>query len=94
MIEKTEKYLNSANPYIEFNIKDSRRVSKEGRLEDLKQAKEKGVVKINHRPFDIKFMYLPEKNEHWINSPRIDVMKHFLSNSNFGIVCSRQCIDD
>jgi len=90
-LEKTtNSILNSEDPYTEFNIKDSRRISKEGRLEDLKEAKDKGIVKINYRPFDINYMYLPNKNEHWINSPRIDVMQHFLKGENIGLAIGRQ----
>ena len=89
LIETTNLILNSTDPYTEFNIKDSRRVSKEGRIEDLKKAKNKGIVRINYRPFDINFMYLPKKNEHWINSPRIDIMQHFLKGNNVGLITAR-----
>jgi predicted helicase len=88
--EVTNTILNSQNPFDEFNIKDSRRTSKEGRIKDLKDAKEKGVIKINYRPFDINYMYLSDKNEHWINSPRIDVMQHFIKGQNVGLAIGRQ----
>lgn len=91
---KTENILNSNNPFIEFGIKDSRRISKEGRIEDLKSAKMKGEMKVNFRPFDLKFMYKFDKNEHWINSPRTEVMKHFFNEENVGLVIARQCADD
>ncbi|GEM56207.1 DNA methyltransferase [Flavobacterium branchiophilum] len=94
LIRQTEQILLSKNPYDEFKIKDSRRISKEGRIEDLKIAKSKGIMKIYFRPFDIKFMYKFEKNEHWINSPRIDIMKHFIKSENVGLVVARQCADD
>ncbi len=92
--ELSNKILNSENPFIEFNIKDSRRASKEQRLEDLKYAKNKGYLKLNFRPFDSKFMYQFDKNEYWINSPRHDIMRHFLKGDNLGLVTSRQCTDD
>ena len=88
--EVTKSILNSQNPFEEFNIKDSRRISKEGRIKDLREAKEKGVIKINYRPFDINYIYLPDKNEHWINSPRIDVMQHFIKGQNVGLAIGRQ----
>ena len=91
---QTEKILSSVNPFTEFGIKDSRRIPKEGRIEDLKAAKAKGIMKINFRPFDVRFMYKFEKNEHWINSPRIDIMRHFINSENIGLVVSRQCADD
>jgi predicted helicase len=94
LAKNTQKILDSVNPFTEFGIKDSRRISKEGRIEDLKNAKAKGVMKINFRPFDFRFMYRFEKNEHWINSPRIDIMKHFINNENIGLVVSRQCADN
>ena len=90
LLQTTASILNSTNPFEEYNIKDSRRISKEGRLEDLKNAQKKGIVEINYRPFDINYMYLPEKNEHWINSPRIDVMQHFLYGDNVGLAIGRQ----
>ncbi len=92
--ELSNKILNSENPFIEFNIKDSRRASKEQRIEDLKYAKNKGYLKLNFRPFDSKFMYQFDKNEYWINSPRHDIMRHFLKGDNLGLVTSRQCTDD
>lgn len=88
--EITNKILTSINPFDEFGIKDSRRINKEGRILDLKNAVEKGVIEINYRPFDTNYMYLPEKNEHWINSPRIDVMQHFLKGDNVGLCIGRQ----
>ena len=91
---KTQEILNSENPYSLYKIKDSRRVSKEGRIEDLKSAKERGAVKVNFRPFDINFMYQFDKNEHWINSPRHNIMKHFYYGENLGLVIARQCADD
>jgi len=77
LIEKTNEILNSDNPYNKYKIKDSRRINKEGRLNDLKNAKDKGIIKINYRPFDLNFMYKFTKNEHWINSPRYEFMKNF-----------------
>ncbi len=94
LIETTEKILNSKDPYSEFDIKDTRRTTKEGRLIDLNDAVTRGIVSISYRPFDINYMYLPYKNEHWINSPRIEVMQHFLKGSNIGLVAARQCADD
>jgi predicted helicase len=35
-----------------------------------------------------------KKNEHWINSPRTDIMKHFINDKNVGLVVARQCADD
>lgn len=92
--ETTENILTSENPYTEFKIKDSRRVSKEGRLDDLRNARAKGVMKVQYRPFDFNYMYQFDKNEHWINSPRNDVMQHFVKDVNIGLVIARQCADD
>lgn len=92
--ETTDNILTSENPYTEFKIKDSRRVSKEGRLDDLRNARAKGVMKVHFRPFDFNFMYQFDKNEHWINSPRNDVMQHFVKGNNIGLVVARQCADD
>lgn len=89
LIDTTNNIVNSKNPFEEFGIKDTRRVSIEGRIIDLVNAREKGPIKICHRPFDVKYMYLPEKNEHWINSPRIEVMQHFLKGDNIGLITAR-----
>jgi predicted helicase len=92
--DTTNKILNSMNPWDEFDIKDTRRVSKEKRLLELKEASEKGSVRVNYKPFDIQFMYHTKNNEHWINSPRNEVMQHFLLGKNLGLVVARQCSDD
>ncbi len=86
LISVTEKILNSKNPYSEFGINDGRKASKEERIADLRDAKTKGVVKINYRPFDINYMYLPERNEYWINSPRYESMQHFILGENIGLI--------
>ena len=44
----------------------------------------KSFDKKDYKPFDIRFMYYTTKNEHWINSPRYNVMKHFLDEENIG----------
>ena len=90
----TNEIINSLNPFEKYNIKDSRRATQAQRLNDLKNAVEKGEMLVNFRPFDFKYMYQFDKNEHWINSPRYDIMKHFLRGSNIGIVVSRQCTED
>jgi predicted helicase len=85
-----EKILTSTDPFTEFNIKDTRRTNKEGRIIELKNAFAKGIIPINYRPFDIQYTLPFEKNEYWINSPRIDVMQHFLKGENIGIAIGRQ----
>ena len=90
----TNEIINSTNPFEKYNIKVSRRATQIQRLNDLKNAIEKGEMLVNFRPFDLKYMYQFDKNEHWINSPRYDIMKHFLSGKNMGIVVSRQCAED
>lgn len=90
----TAKILESKDPYTEFKIKDSRRVSKEGRIDDLKKAKEKGIMIVHFRPFDFNYMYQFDKNEHWINSPRNEIMQHFIKGENIGVVIAKQCVDD
>lgn len=85
-----DKILSIENPYVEFNINDSRRASKEGRVDDLRNAYSKGIIKINYRPFDIQYTLPFEKNEFWINSPRMDVMQHFLKGENIGLITAKQ----
>lgn len=90
----TNEILTSDDPYTKFDIRDTRRVNKERRLEELEGAIKNGPVKVNYKPFDIRYMYYTEKNEHWINSPRKEVMQHFMGKENLGLVVSRQCNGD
>ena len=85
-----ERILSIENPYDEYKIKDSRRTSKEGRIEDLRIAYQKGIIQINYRPFDIQYTLPFDKNEFWINSPRVDVMQHFLKGENVGLITAKQ----
>ncbi|MBL7787642.1 MAG: N-6 DNA methylase [Chitinophagales bacterium] len=80
------RILTIENPYDEYKIRDSRRTSKEGRIEELRSAYNKGIIPISYRPFDTQFTLPFEKNEHWINSPRTEVMQHFLKGENVGLV--------
>ena len=74
--ETAKRILDSADPFTEFNIKDARKCTKEERLEDLRSAKARGEMNVHFRPFDVNYMFQFQKNEHWINSPRNDVMQH------------------
>lgn len=85
-----ESILTSGNPYDEYKIKDTRRTTKEGRLEELRRCYKKGIIPIQYRPFDTRFTLPFENNEYWINSPRNDVMKHFADNVNVGLSVCRQ----
>jgi predicted helicase len=85
--------ITSENPYDKFKIEDTRRTTKEGRIEELRNAYKKGVVKINYRPFDTRYTLPFTLNEHWINSPRTDVMQHFLKGENIGLICPKQVPD-
>jgi predicted helicase len=94
LIITTDRILSSENPYIEYKIEDTRRVPKEKRLIELDEARKKGPIKVNYKPFDIQYMYHTKNNEWWINSPRNEVMQHFLSNDNVGLVIGKQCVGD
>lgn len=85
-----ERILSSPNPYSDYQIKDSRRTSKEGRVADLKNAYAKGIIPIHYRPFDVQYTLPFEKNEFWINSPRNEVMQHFLKGDNVGLITAKQ----
>lgn len=86
----TKSILNSDNPYTEFNIKDGRKYKKEERLEELRNASENQPERVFYRPFDTRYMYYTEKSECWINSPRSDMMKHFVGRENVGLMLCRQ----
>jgi predicted helicase len=88
-----KEIINSANPYDKFKIEDTRRTTKEGRIKELNESYKKGVVKINYRPFDLRFTLSFTQNEYWINSPRTDVMQHFLKGENVGLICPKQVPD-
>ena len=89
-----ERILSIQNPFEEYQIKDSRRTTKEGRIEDLRNAYKKGIIPINYRPFDIQFTLPFEKNEFWINSPRNEVMQHFLKGENIGLITAKQSTEN
>lgn len=86
--------INDKNSIIKYNLKDTRRTNINGRIQELKNAYNKGIVEINFRPFDIRYTLPFEKNEYWINSPRTDIMQHFLNGKNVGLVIARQCVGD
>jgi predicted helicase len=89
-----ERILSIENPFEVYKIKDSRRTNKEGRIEDLRNAYKKGIIQINYRPFDIQFTLPFEKNEFWINSPRNEVMQHFLKGENIGLITAKQSTEN
>ncbi|MBP6855066.1 MAG: N-6 DNA methylase [Candidatus Pacebacteria bacterium] len=91
-LEKTTRaILNSNDPYTEFGIKDGRRTKKEARVAELREAFENNTLtSISYRPFDTRYMYYTIGSEVWINSPRPDVMQHFVNRENIAILISRQ----
>ena len=90
-LEKTTKFiLNSDNPYVEFNIKDGRKYKKEERLAELRSVSENKPTKISYRLFDVRYMYYTEKSECWINSPRTEIMQHFINQENLGLIICKQ----
>lgn len=91
----TKAILNSNDPYREFGIKDGRRTKKEARIAELRQAFENNTLTpISYRPFDTRYMYYTTGSEVWINSPRPDVMQHFVNRENIGLSTSRLSKDD
>ena len=82
--------LESEDPYTKYSIKDSRRTSKEGRVQELRESFEKGVARVDYRPFDKRYTLPFTKNEHWINSPRTKIMNNFLVGKNYGMVFNRR----
>jgi predicted helicase len=90
-LEKTtQSILSSSDPYTEFGIKDGRRTKKEDRLKELRRAVENNTLTpISYRPFDTRYMYYTTGSEVWINSPRPDVMQHFVDRENIGLVFAR-----
>ena len=57
-----EKILFIEDLYREYNITDTRRTTKEGRLAELKNAYKRGIIPISYRPFDLRFALPFEKN--------------------------------
>jgi len=89
LISGTNAILNSSNPYNEFNIKDALQSSKEERLRELKVASLNSPTCIDYRPFDNRYMFYTRKTHGWLNSPRYQVMQHFLLGENVGLVIPR-----
>lgn len=86
----TDRILGAADPYAEFGIRDARKASKEERLAELREARKNPPVQIAYRPFDMRYMYRTVNSEHWINSPRDEIMRHFLMGENLGLVTIRR----
>lgn len=89
LISTTRNILTSDNPYSEFGIKDQRKNKKENRILELHQASQEIPTKISYRPYDVRYLYYTKKTECWMNSPRYDLMKHFLHGPNIGLVFAR-----
>lgn len=87
---KTSEIIDTDDPYTKYEIKDSRRVSKEERLAELIEASEGIPTPVSYRPFDIRYMYYTKKPENWINSPRFDIMQNFINHENLALVAVRQ----
>ena len=85
-----EDIINTENPFDKYDIKDTRRTTKKGRVEELRNAYVNGIIRFNYRPFDLRYSLAFTKNEHWINSPRTEVMQHLLKGSNLGLICPKQ----
>ncbi len=88
-----EDIIYTENPFDKYDIKETRRTTKQGRIEELKTAYKNGIIRFNYRPFDLRYSLAFTKNEHWINSPRTDVMQHLLKGSNLGLICPKQVPD-
>jgi len=85
----TDDILSCENPYEKYGIKDTRRTSKENRLVELREAQQRWPIPISYRPFDTWYMYYTTKNEHWINSPRKEVMQHLINKENIAFATAR-----
>ncbi len=90
----TENILSSVDPYKEFGIKDGRRTKKEDRVKELREASGGIPTPISYRPFDTRWMYYTKGSEVWINSPRPEIMQHFVNRENLGLIFMRQSSDN
>lgn len=89
-----QKILNSSDPYTEFGIKDWRRFTKEQRLEEFRNVVVTSEpMRVAYRPFDDRYMYFSREAERWINSPRYDVMCHYLRGENIGLLTTKNVRD-
>ncbi|MDR3170566.1 MAG: N-6 DNA methylase [Treponema sp.] len=74
-----------------FNLgKDVRDWSVAGARKDLVPADFSHIVKINYRPFDIRYTYYTGHSKGFHCMPRGEVMRHFLAGNNNGLVIGRQ----
>jgi predicted helicase len=89
----TQAILNSLNPYTEFGIKDGRRTPKENRIKELRDASHNPPTAISYRPFDTRWMYYTTGSEVWINSPRPEIMQHFVNRDNLGFLITKAVND-
>jgi predicted helicase len=86
---------------IKFNLgKDARDWSIAGARKDLIPNPEKDpnpnfdkIVKINYRPFDIRYTYYTGHSKGFHCMPRGKTMRHFIVGDNIGLVFRRQQLD-
>ncbi len=86
--------LDSESARKEFDLgKDSRDWKVEYAQKELKDTNNNpnNYVKIQYRPFDMRWTYYTGKSKGFHCMPRGEVMRHFLGNDNVGLVCDRGC---
>ncbi|GHT63365.1 hypothetical protein FACS1894110_01010 [Spirochaetia bacterium] len=84
--------LDDESARIRFNLgKDVRDWSVAGARKDLTQKPDfSKIIKINYRPFDIRYTYYTEHSSGFHCTPRGNVMRHFLPSDNVGLILGRQ----
>jgi len=96
---------NTINEFIKLDVEtarkrfdlgnDARDWSVAGAQKDLTSNPDfSKIVEISYRPFDKRFTYYTGNSRGFHCMPRGKVMQHFLKGENWGLVVSRQCVND
>jgi hypothetical protein len=83
---------------INFNLgKDAKEWSISGAKKDLIPNPEKNpkpdfskIVKVNYRPFDIRYTFYTGRTKGFHSRPRGEIMRHFILGENVGLILGRQ----
>lgn len=89
--------LDDESARIKFNLgKDVRDWQVNFAKKDLQNhyPNDNRFVKLAYRPFDNRYTFYTGKSKGFHCYPRNEVMQHFLSGINIGLVIGKQCVDD
>jgi predicted helicase len=89
-----EKIVDDLGNFSEQKIKDKYKLSNDSRdwklslaISDIKNSE---IIKIEYRPFDIRYLPYTSKSKGILSYPRNDIMRHMIKNDNLALIVSKQ----